>query len=432
METERQMPGTNLYTFTDNTLKNHDADLNGNYSISEHHEELSTKKRKFPEGGFDESPTSTKRSKKESVDESSRAPMDVEAPATQVFQLPEQIFDVLRTNNFTGFDSATLVSLSETCWKMCTHSYEEREKRAQLIRNSLMIAVAQGNETEAKRLIEQNPMRLFDKKGRAQDFVGRHFENMTPFQAALCTGDMEMCEMMRKYFMKVQNGKAEMQAQLDEVFPYGVYAHLAQQKEDAFNFSTILQAIKDAPNNEIQAALNKQFDADLPLIHALNQFRKDFREKALSETVFNPVHILKAREIYAREFDDLGNWDKRDLFWRQVIGYTQRLAPAPYKQAFAQGIFYITGENESLRRSFDFRWGGGTILAGLDSDSSGEGFDHATSEGARRTHGASRGEIFQALGALVPRFSKLISDKNIKLERTTWPGGSLWYPCVIL
>ncbi|MGE3318030.1 MAG: hypothetical protein AB7I18_01930 [Candidatus Berkiella sp.] len=139
----------------------------------------------------------------------------------------------------------------------------------------------------------------------------------------------------------------------------------------------MLQAIIHAPNNEVTAALAKAFDNNLPLHRALEKFRKAFTEKSLSEIVFNPYHLLKAFETYNTEFDNLGNWDKRNLFWRQVIGFVQRYLPACTLQAFAQGIYYIVEDKEPLKRSFQFKFKWGAETMSPSKDFSGFGFDFA-------------------------------------------------------
>jgi hypothetical protein len=79
----------------------------------------------------------------------------------------------------------------------------------------------------------------------------------------------------------------------------------------------------------------------------IEEFRRQFSELSNNEKIFNPHHLLRAFEVYNALWDQCErdgsdpDYKKRDLFWRQIIGYTQRFMPACYAQAFAQGLYYL-------------------------------------------------------------------------------------------
>ncbi|OGO90752.1 MAG: hypothetical protein A3F10_06690 [Coxiella sp. RIFCSPHIGHO2_12_FULL_42_15] len=131
---------------------------------------------------------------------------------------------------------------------------------------------------------------------------------------------------------------------------------------------------------------------ELTLMETLNRFREQFTQKSHHEIVFNPQHLLRALEVYLTQFDGW-DWDKRDLFWRQVIGFVQRFLPACDAEAFAQGIYYLTEENEALRRSFDFRCGGSSFYPVDFNSCSSLGFDYGAAEWGSGSHWALGGVV---------------------------------------
>lgn len=286
-------------------------------------------------------------------------------------QLPGLLHDPFKSILFQYLSDGELANFSQACKQTDAWTSDEKAKRKI---SPLLLAVVQGDETKVKRI--GNSALVCSTRGVATDYSKRGIQGLTPFQAALCHGDVEMCEMIKKeFFSQLNEGQAEMEKQFNAVFPNGIEAHVKMQQDNVFDFNEILQAIIHAPENEVTAALDKAFDNNLPLHQALEKFRKAFTEKSLSEIVFNPYHLLKAFETYNAEFDNLGNWDKRDLFWRQVIGFVQRYLPACMLQAFAQGICGIVEEKEPLRRSFQFKLHDESILPA--NAFSGLGFDWA-------------------------------------------------------
>lgn len=240
-------------------------------------------------------------------------------------------------------------------------------KKLQELVNPIVLAVVQGDLNQTEALILKKPL-LSSIKGTAIDYSGRTGSDITPFQAALCAWDDDMYEMLAKHM-----APEEVTRQYEEIFPEGHEKYFADQTP--FDFSKIIHVITQGSAEDVQAALNKQQDGSL-LGQTLNQFRADFTTLSYQEKVFNPKHLMEALELYDRQFDHW-DWPKRDLFWRQVIGYTQRFLPANIAMDFAQGLYYRVAKKEKSRRSFNFRFGGGSIYPLTFDSLSGLGFDYA-------------------------------------------------------
>ena len=228
--------------------------------------------------------------------------------------------------------------------------------------------VINGDEAKVRILLDKNPELLLIKALRADDYSGRKFRNITAFQAALCTYDVEMWKMIEFYFEKIENGQEQKLKQINEIFPD---SKLPIQR--SYDFSQIIRAITDSSNTDVKAALEMQ-QSNSTLCQALGKFRTDFKNLSLKEQCFNPRHLLEALKVYMHQLtcftDDpyygvtdeityyiriYSTWNrcKCDLFWRQVIGYIQRYVPSCFAQAFTQG--YISDQNQPLQRSFNYR-----------------------------------------------------------------------------
>lgn len=324
-------------------------------------------------------------------------------------KFPDIIGDAFMRRLFHYLDPKSLCAFSQASKQMANWTLLEREKNAA---SKLLLDVVQGNEAEAQCLLKTNPGLLCSTKGTATSYSGQHIRDLTPFQAALCAGDVEMCEMMKDFFYQIEDGQEKLEEQFNAIFPNGFEAHISTQQENVFDFKEILQAIIDAPDNEVTVALEKNFDNNLPLHRALEKFRKEFAEKSLSETLFNPYHLSQAFKMYEDEFNILGDWKKRDLFWCQIIGFVQRYLPACMLQAFAQGLCYITVEKKPLRPCA--RPPVKHLCCSiLPTAAFGLGYDFAVCSGGRL---CSRG-LPHAWG-LVAEFCR---NKNIKLWRITQP-----------
>ena len=274
-------------------------------------------------------------------------------------------------------------------------------KKLQELVNPIVLAVVLGNLNQTETLIAQKP-ELASAKGSARDYSRRPVSDVTPLQAALCAWDDEMWEMLEKYMVS-----EEVARQYQEIFPEGHEKYFADQTP--FDFSVIVNAITQSSAADVQAALHKKPNGS-HLSQTLNQFRTDFTALSYQEKVFNPKHLIAALELHGQQFDNCWDWHKRDLFWRQVIGFTQRFLPANIAQDFAQGLYDRVDEKEKSRRSFDFRFRGGSIYPLIFDSLSGLGFDYGVPGG---------GYVADWVADADPRVvAKLMSSKNVKLAKT--------------
>lgn len=241
----------------------------------------------------------------------------------------------------------------------------------------LLHEVAYGNPAAVIAMLDKNP-RLLLEAGNVMDPAGNSILRVTPYECALGAGDDDMAATIGEYFAKLEDGEKERTRQ------YARYeAPIANMlKQPAYDFSALLQIIKDSPATAVTAALTLDFNADIPLHAALEAFREHFAPRVIEGGMhFNYANLLEAFNVYANEFNNLkaaseNNYNKCDLFWRQVLGFIQRGLPACDRQAFAQGIYYIIEDKEVLRRTFDFRHGGGTFpISAGDCSRSGLGFE---------------------------------------------------------
>lgn len=266
----------------------------------------------------------------------------------------------------------------------------------------MILAVVRGSLENTERLIKEYiPLSFLSFQSAAIDYSNRTIQNLTPFQAAFCAWDDEMCAMFKKYM-----SEEEITRQVKEICPEGFDSHVANQT--SFDFSVIIAAIDQSTAVDRQAQLRNEQN-DSPLCQAFNQFRTDFTAHSQQETIFNPQHLLKAFQLYD---DNFNQWDReqRDLFWRQVIGYVQRFLPANIAQDFAQGIYYRIEEKEKSNRSFNFRVGGGSIYPLNFNSYSGLGFDYAAAGGLI----SPRSIGWWQLGRV--NFAKLMSNKTSSLQ----------------
>ncbi len=229
-----------------------------------------------------------------------------------------------------------------------------------------------GNEAEVIKMLELDPGLLLEY-GTAKDYSGRTFTKRSVLQLMLLAKDNEMIAAVKPYFDKLHTGQKQFETQVEELekqLPNGF------NDQPGFDFSSLVTIISNSDPQDIQAALNKQ-QTQSPVSLALKEFRAVFTQLSMSEENFNSNHLLNVFKAYAGAFDHW-DWDKRDLFWRQVIGFVQRFLPSNIAQDFAQGIYNRVVEKEKSTRSFSFWVGSNSIYPLSDPSSlSGLGFDYA-------------------------------------------------------
>jgi len=306
---------------------------------------------------------------------------------------------------------------------------EQSEPYINMLAEQLVALVLNGREDEAKKLIEACPF-LLERRATVTDPVGRVYENFTAYQVALFAGDTKMCEMMHPFFAKHRgDGEAMRLAQCDNVFPEGVQAVIGEQV--TYDFDGLIEAIGEASNDDIKNQLKDKI-TDSPLGQAINEFRRNFTTLSKQEQHANLKHLLEAFRAYAEDeriaaWEHDGNYEKMDVFWRQVIGFVQLFLPECDKQALHQGLYDGGQNSDSLSRESDFKFNRGYSLQ-LRGGSHGCGFDFA-GFGGRRALG-----LLWPNGGMSPEFLRrwnLMSNKNIKLGKLIQPQTSRTKSCVI-
>lgn len=269
----------------------------------------------------------------------------------------------------------------------------------------LLHAVAYANPAAVEAMLAANP-ELVLRRGDTEVPSGDTIFGVTAYECALGAGDDDMAARIATYFAELPEGEENRVIQYNRYKPH-IDGMLTQP---AYDFSALLQIIKDSSPADVTAALDLHFDDAIRLHAALAEFRQHFAPRQIKEGMhFNYANLREAFKVHDAEFDNLSR--KCDLFWRQVIGYIQRGLPACDRQAFAQGIYYIVGHGEKLQRHFNFRFGGGSfpVTAG-DQAISGLGYSWAAARYAGGRCDAGRGGMAASLF-----FGKFMSNKNIKL-----------------
>ena len=273
--------------------------------------------------------------------------------------LPLEVFESFVAPHLSIKDVFELSLTSKGMSFFCHHLLEKKAVK------TLLSHVVKGEEAEALQMISVNPY-LLRCYSEATAYSGVFYKHVTPFQAALLSHDVTLWKKMEPYFDKLTDGQIEKARQFKQLFPEGL------PKQEPYDFSALIQVISNNSEADIQAVLRKE-NSDTPICKAIEVFRKNFTEMAVKETFFNPLHLLEALKVYDVQFD-AWSWNKRDLFWRQVIGYTQRFIPACYAQAFCQGLYSIVENKNPLHRSLKFKYE--SVSYYPLTDSSGPGFDY--------------------------------------------------------
>ena len=222
------------------------------------------------------------------------------------------------------FMAEELLNLSLTSKVLRGAAHRDMEH---LAAQKLVTHVVLGEQDKAHALLHANP-KLLLIKSEAKDYSGRTIR-ATPFQAAIGAGDKPMWEMMLQ-FMEPE----EASRQFHEWFPNGIEETPAKLSID---YDTIaLSIIHDADQGE----------------SAIKGFRSDItRQKEITQGVhFDLHHLLAAYQTYINHFDAFGTWEKRDLFWNQVIGYVQRQMTAYDAQIHCSGVQSVLDNPRSFSR----------------------------------------------------------------------------------
>ena len=243
---------------------------------------------------------------------------------------------------------------------------------------------------------------VLEYKSTVEDYSRRILADVTPLSVAYGAEDEEMCEMLIEHLEKLPNGRKKALAQLNEQFPEEI------EKRKPYDFTSILIAIKDASDKDIQEAFRTPkltLDQNDSLLYkAFNTFRKEFTDRSCQEGIhFNHKHLLEAYAVYVKEFynlKDLNN-SRLALFCMQVIGYVQRYLPSCYAQELCSGNDWVSKQpgwgftsSKPLRRSFEFNHDPGLYIFPLSFDAPSKlGFEYSPCAGVALVHGALDHEL---------------------------------------
>ena len=209
-----------------------------------------------------------------------------------------QLDDFSRSILISYLDPASLKNVSESS---SNYANSTRAKRS-------LQACVYGQQADVEKMLQADPELLLKHNEIAIAYSGKPIAKLTIFQAALCDGDVDMCNMMRPYFDYLEDGPAELMRQFQAIFlsdfdekeieELGVEGCLKQflliQEQNAFSFESIMTAIHNASAKEVTDALNKDYSNHSALDQAFDTFRDDFQTVSFTEKVFNPFHLEKA------------------------------------------------------------------------------------------------------------------------------------------
>lgn len=220
----------------------------------------------------------------------------------------------------------------------------------------LLRCITYGNFAAAKEMLDKNPA-LIGKASHAYTPAGLRVRYIKPYECALGAGDPEMAEMVASYFEQFTDG-AEEKAVQDAKYRQDIDKMLS---EKPYDFSWIVEVIKNAPAENVTAELRVKGRQDNALSIAMETFRKQYSTEYTTSgrMHFRYVDLLEVIRAMNHEWENLKNagekFDKPQLFYRQVVGYVMRNLPAVDRMAFAQGLNSLLVRKEEFARFFQLR-----------------------------------------------------------------------------
>lgn len=247
----------------------------------------------------------------------------------QAFALPLMQLGLMRNTNF--------VSLSLSSRTLYAVAKPELKRRA--VTHKLLKHVLLGEQTEACAMIKANP-KLLLIKAEAKDYSGRTII-ATPFQAAIGAGDKPMWEMMLPYFEGLEPKEAL--RQFHEWFPKEINYTPASELQPSYN-ALALAIIHDEDHG--QSAI----EAFRITISAQKEIRQGNH--------FNLQQLIAAYQAYIDNYDALGTWANRNLYWNQVISYVLRQMTTYDAQVYCSGARYtVDNDEDAFSRTLEFDTG---------------------------------------------------------------------------
>ncbi|MDP3268430.1 MAG: hypothetical protein Q8M40_05210 [Legionella sp.] len=323
---------------------------------------------------------------------------------TEEFSLAEEVFSRLQFHsegfkpNF--FTSKNLAVLSLTSKTLRNFALPEQNLRAA---QKLLTHVILGEQIEAETMIKHNPELLLIKS-RSKDYANRTII-ATPFQAAIGAGDKPMWSMILPYFKDLE--KTEASQQFQEQFPNEIKDEISADKLIE-NYNKIALAIINDDNSYFSL---------------MEKFRKEFTlTKVIKQgSHFNLQHLIAAYQAFINNLNNFNTQDKKDLFFKQIIGYVQRQLTAYDAQILCSGIKKVLDDETFFERKLDLYKG--KVFFPL-IDNSGLGYDFACIsyfEGEAKEKSILPANVAGGWRGVIKLLSKLDDTKTkalSELERT--------------
>lgn len=231
------------------------------------------------------------------------------------------------------------------------------------------------------------------------DLVGRKIIKATVYEAALGAMDLPMLMMIVPFFNKLEDGKHIRLCQHRRQYPNGASGGTS------YPFHRILKVISKSSDTDLQDQLELK-ENQSPINQELKAFREYFKPKDISQGQhFDSNNLLSALQLFL----SIEKWSilAIDLFWRQVIGYLQRVLPACDIQAFAQGFFSIFDTEAYTNSSFrSFELSNGTTSVLPLEENKGLGYEWAL----------LRGRAYESLPPSTIPLVAIFSAYNVKID----------------
>ncbi len=266
--------------------------------------------------------------------------------------------------------------------------------RKRIALQSLLAAILNGQKELAVRILNARPELLLDSSAEATDVSGKKIFGMTPFQAAISSWDSVMVDAIYSAFIAKQrrtcflsfNPVEEMYNQFVTIYPScsateikGAHESLAQDFEDTL-LARAYMAINEAREEELIFELNAPgvVRHDSRLNDELFHFRRQFAEMINQTEIFNFQYLIYALRSYIDCFADFSGsheeqWLRRDLFWRQIVGFIQRFLPA-----WCGPILQRTGISDEFKKLYKAKYEHGlTLYAACNMRDGNLGYNYA-------------------------------------------------------
>lgn len=204
----------------------------------------------------------------------------------------------------------------------------------QVVIDELLKQIVMGDQNQARQILSV-PMfsHLMFEPGTVTDLSENRLVGYTPFALACYSHDVEMLEMMMAFLPNIPNGYQKFLSGLEKT-----YEALLQQKP--YDFKPLFYVLEHGDDTQKK--------------NAFATFRASFQPREIKEEVsFNIENLINAYQICKEKFASLSDQD-RLLFWRQAVGWSQRmLSAACYTQAICNGLYYIAHEKKPLVRNLN-------------------------------------------------------------------------------